>query len=117
MAFTYDLSTDIGKVRLITGDKNEVEPVFTDEEVQTFLTAEGSVNLGAAALLEAWAALYAANVDTEKMGDYSYGQKIVAHMNKLAKELREKDAGTPVLEIASMDLTGVEDTTVSEDIE
>lgn len=117
MAFTYILSTDIGKIRLITGDKNELEPVFTDEEIRVFLTAEGSVNLGAAAVLEAWATLYSANVDTEKIGDYSYGQKIVDKMLTLAKQLRETDASTPALTWAEMDLSGVEDTTVSEDIE
>ena len=106
MTFTYVLTTDIGKVRLITGDKDVLEPVFTDEEIQVFLTAEGSVNLAAAAVLEAWATLYSANVDTEKIGDYSYGQKIVDKMLALAKRLRETDAETPALTWAEMDLTG-----------
>jgi len=110
MAFTYDISTSIGKVRLITGDKIEATPVFTDEEIQVFLTDNSnSVNLAAATLLEAWAASYSANVDSEKIGDYSYTQKIVDKMLSLAKQLRETAAETPYLTWAEMDLTG-EDT-------
>ena len=106
MSFTYDISTEIGKIRLITGDKIELDPVFTDEEVQVFLTSAGSVNLAAAALLEAWAATYTANVDSEKIGDYSYSQKIINKMLSLAKNIRDTDAGTPCLTWGEMDLTG-----------
>ena len=106
MSFTYDISTEIGKIRLITGDKIELDPVFTDEEVQVFLTSAGSVNLAAAALLEAWASTYMANVDSEKIGDYSYSQKIIDKMLSLAKNIRDTDAGMPCLTWAEMDLTG-----------
>lgn len=121
MTATYVLTTSIGKVRLLIGDTDvvpETDAYFTDEEITAFLTMESnSVNLAAAVALESWAAAYAPTADAEKMGDYSYSHKIVDKMNKLAKELREKEASSPVLEIAEMDLTGVEDTTVSEDIE
>ena len=121
MSANYDLTTNVGKVRLIIGDTDvspESDAVFTDEELTYFLTANSSnINLAAADALEAWVAKYTTAPDSEKIGDYSYSQKIVDHLNKLAKELREKVEGAPVLEIASMDLTGVTDTTVSEDIE
>lgn len=118
---SYDITTNVGKVRLVIGD-TDVDPVtdavFTDEELTYFLTENGNnINLAAADALEAWVAKYTTAPDSEKIGDYSYSQKIVDHLNKLAKELREKVAGSPVLEIAEMDLTGVEDTTVSEDVE
>ena len=113
----YDLTTDAGKVRLMIGDIT-APFVFTNVEITYFLTANsGNLNLAAADALAAWMAKYAAAPDSEKIGDYAYTQKIIANMNKLQAELREKDALTPVLEIAEMDLTGVEDTTVSEDIE
>ena len=118
MSLPYDITTNVGKVRLIIGDTNATSYVFTDDELNYFLTVNSSnINLAAADALEAWVAKYATAPDSEKIGDYSYSQKIVDHLNKLAKELREKVKGAPVLEIASMDLTGVEDTTVSEDIE
>ena len=109
MAWTYDITTDIGKVRLITGDNVATDPVFTDEEVQYFLTEHGTVKLAAAALLEAWAAQYAANVDSEKIGDYQYAQKVSDKMLALARRLREEDAMIPTLTWATFDLTGEEE--------
>ena len=108
MSANYDLTTSVGKVRLIIGDTDvhpESDAVFTDEELAYFLTVNsGNINLAAADALEAWIAKYATAPDTEKIGDYSYSQKIVDHLNKLAKELREKALSVPVLEISEMDL-------------
>ena len=118
MSLPYDITTNVGKVRLIIGDTTAASYVFTDEELTYFLTVNSNnINLAAADALEAWVAKYTTAPDSEKIGDYSYSQKIVAHLNKLAKELREKVESSPVLEIASMDLSGVGDTTVEEDIE
>jgi len=119
MAATYDLTTNIGKVRLIIGD-TDVTPVtdavFTDAEITYFLTANSNnLNLAAADALAAWMAKYAAAPDSEKIGDYSYTQKVIQNMNKLQNELREKDASTPVLEISEMDLTSGSAITAEED--
>jgi len=114
---SYDLTTNIGKVRLIIGDNTATE-VFTDAEITYFLTANSNnLSLAAADALAAWMSKYATAPDSEHIGDYAYTQKIIANMNKLQTELREKDASSPVLEIAEMDLSGLGDTTVSEDIE
>jgi len=101
--------TSVEKVRLRTGD--ETAPyVFTDTQVQYFLDEHSdNINLAAADMLEAWAAKYAANADTEKIGDYSYSQKIVDKMLSLAKSLREKESNVPIADWASMDLTGEEE--------
>jgi len=101
---TYDLTTNVGKVRLIIGDN--ISPyVFTDEEITYFLTANSNnLNLASADALAAWMSKYAASPDSEKIGDYAYTQKIIQNMNKLQKELREKEAMSPVLEISEMDL-------------
>lgn len=40
MAFTYDPTTDRGRVRLRISDVDAANPVFTDEEVDAFLAAE-----------------------------------------------------------------------------
>ena len=106
MTTTYDISNDIGRVRLQTADKDIADAVFTDEEITVFLDAEGSVNLASAALLEAWAAMYGANADSEKIGDYSYTQKIIANLLKMAANLREKESGIPAFTWAELDLAG-----------
>ena len=102
--------TDIEKVRLLTGDKNPLDYVFTDVEIQVFLDLNGdSINLASATLLEAWAAQYGANADNEKIGDYSYAQTIVNKMLALAKRLRETDAMTPAMDWASFNFTDIEE--------
>ena len=110
MTATYDLATDIGKIRLIISDKDITDCHFTDEELQVFLTTEGSVNLASAAALESWAAAYALNVDNEHIGDYSYAQSITDKMLKLATNLRATDTATPIITWDEPDLLGEEDT-------
>lgn len=107
MTVTYDLTTEIGKVRLSISDNVIADAHFTDEELQYFLVSEGSVNLAAARALESWAAAYAANVDSESMGDYSYTQSIVNKMLASAKQLRQNEAdkiAVPTMAWAEMDL-------------
>ncbi len=98
--------TDIEKVRLLTGDRAPAAQVFSDADIQAFLDAEGSWKLAAAALLEAWSALYVANPTSEGIGNYSYSHKTVENMLSLAKRLREGDAGAPAADYAEMDLLG-----------
>ncbi len=117
--WTYDLTTNVGKIRLIIGD-TDIDPtsdaVFTDEELTYFLTVNSNnITLAAADALEAWMAKYATSPDSEKIGDYSYTQKIVQNMNKLQKELREKDATNPYLTWAEWNLTSGSSITAEED--
>ncbi len=121
MAHTYVLTTDIGKVRLLIGD-TDITPTtdaqFNDEELTYFLTKNSNnLNLAAADALGAWIGALTREFANEKIGDYSYTRKTIDNMNKLKKEYEEKDASTPVLEISEMDLSGVGDTTIDEDIE
>jgi len=44
VAFTYDLTTDRGKVRLRLADTVDDGHVFTDAEIDYFLTVGGAVN-------------------------------------------------------------------------
>lgn len=112
MAATYDtsLGDNVSKVRLTIGD-TDVTPasdaVFTDAELEYFLTKNsGSIDLASADAAEAWAAKYAANADNEKIGDYSYSQKIVDKMLTLAKRLRDKVSSSPAFEWSEYDLSG-----------
>ena len=49
--FTYDLSTDIGKVRMLIADTDASAYDFEDDEIQAALTQEGDSLKRAAALL------------------------------------------------------------------
>jgi hypothetical protein len=107
MTFTYDLTTDIGKVRLLISDKvnaHDAPAHFSDEELQVFLTSGGSVRCGAAQALEAWAASLTDSMDSERMGDYSYTKKLVANKLELATRYRADDAATPSMDWAEFDL-------------
>jgi len=112
MAHTYDLANDIGKVRRLIND-TDITPItdaqFTDEEIQFFLDLGGSVLMGAAKALEAWAATEADNFDSERIGDYQFTRGAVSKKLTLAKEYAKQDAEKPYLTWAEMDLTGEEE--------
>ena len=74
-----------------------------------FLTAEGFVNLAAAAAFEAWASAYSLNADSERIGDYNYAQSISKKMLENAARLRNNEAAKPVFEWAEPDLLGTEE--------
>lgn len=52
MAFTYDLATDRGKVRLLCTDTESSAALFTDDEIDAFLTLDSNVKRAAATVLE-----------------------------------------------------------------
>jgi len=106
MTFSYLLVNDIGKIRLIISDKDELDYHFENEELQVFLDSEGSVNLAAAGALESWAAAYALNADNESIGGYSYAQSITKKMLDMATRLRAGDSATPAMAWAEPDLLG-----------
>jgi len=46
MTVTYDINDNVGKVRLTIGDTDTTDNVFSDEEIQYFLTKNSSsINL------------------------------------------------------------------------
>ena len=116
MACTFDIATDRGKVRWIVGDTSTTACVFPDTEIDAALTMNsGNINLAAADVLAAWMAKYTLLPEAEKIGDYSYTNKIIDKMNKLMKELREKDASTPYFTWSELDLTAGSAITAEED--
>jgi len=104
---TYDLTNDIGKVRLIIGDTDIADAVFTDAEIQVFIDMTTSLRLAAAMAARAWASKYSANADSEKIGDYAYTQKIMDKLLALADKLEASDAAIPYLTWSEMDLEAV----------
>ena len=94
--YTYDLATDIGAVRLMIGD-TDIDPttdaVFSDEEIQAFLTAEGSVLAASAAALEATAASRARLAKMLKSLNFAKDSRGVAReLLDTAKALRAREA-------------------------
>ncbi len=108
--------TDIDKVRLLIADTLSVQ--FTDAQIQAFLDmAGGSILTAAGYALEAWAASVTGGLTSEKIGDYSYSKKDAEQKLKLAAEYKKQDAEKPYLTWAEMNLSGLSDTTIDEDIE
>jgi hypothetical protein len=90
--YTYDLATEIGQVRLKIGD-TDIDPttdaIFSDEEIQYFLTAEGSVTMASAVALETIAAsraLIARMLKTLKYAEDTRG--VSKELLETAKALR-----------------------------
>lgn len=53
MAATYDLSTNVGKIRLLIPDKDVANATFQDDEIEYFLASEGgNIRFAAALALE-----------------------------------------------------------------
>jgi hypothetical protein len=112
MAFTYDLSTDRGKVRLIIQDSNATYPFYTDEEIDAFITIAGnmegdSVFNAAAVALESWASNQVLILKVVTLLDVEVdGAKVAAEMRARAAVLRAdaisntSDAGFEIAEMA-----------------
>ncbi len=121
--YTYNTAPfdDIARLRLQIGDTDIVpttDAQFSDEELQEFLTQAGGSIIGAAiTALEAWMGALSRELKSEKIGDYSYTRNSIDQMQKLKDQLIKKEASTPYLTWAEMNLSGVEDTTIDEDIE
>lgn len=86
MAFTYDPTTDRGRVRLLITDVDATQALFSDAEVDTFLALEGAVKTGAALALETIASNEALVQKATRLLDLQTNGPAVA------KELRERAA-------------------------
>ena len=110
MAATYDLTTDIGKVRLLIGDTTIASAQFSDAELQVFLDlASDSIRMAAANALDAWAATLANNMKSENIGDYGYTRDSAANMKALAADLRAQAKAIPGFVWAEPDYESIAD--------
>lgn len=108
MTTTYDLTTNVGKVRLKIADTDITDAHFTDEEIQIFLDeADDDILLASALALESWAASLSESADSEKIGDYSYSKKMAANKLELAQRYRDASGSGPVFDWSSMDLASI----------
>ena len=93
MAFTYDVTTDRGKVRLLCTDVAAADPCFDDDEIDAFLTMGGSVLLAAAMALETIASNEVLVLKVIKLLDLTTdGAKVSDALLKRAQVLRAQAA-------------------------
>lgn len=84
-----DLTTDVGKVRLLIPDLDE--ELFTDDEIQAFLDLEGSeVRMAAAQAIETIASSKGFLAKRKKLGDYEIEEWSPSELMKRAAKLREQ---------------------------
>lgn len=101
MAFTYDVSTDRGKVRLLCTDTLESNAIFQDAEIDAFLSMNTSVRLAAAAALEVIASNEVlvlkkiVNLDLE-----TDGPAVARELREQAKQLRAQESSVGAFDIA-----------------
>lgn len=107
MAWTFDPTTDRGRVRLLIGDDDTDNQIFQDASIDAFLALEGDVvKLGAAAALEAIASKQAYIQKVMKVGDLTTdGAKLAQALRELAATWRAQDADTPAFDIAEWSVT------------
>jgi hypothetical protein len=108
---TVDPTTDIGRVRLLATDLNEVTPLLTDVQIQALLDMEGGrVRRAAAQALDTIATSEALISKVIRTLDLSTdGAKVAAELRARAKALRDQedqvddDADTFGLEVVNFD--------------
>lgn len=99
MTFTYDTATDIGKIRLELGDEisgNGVKPTganLTDEELQVWLTREGSVMRATAAACEMLSRAWSRMASTSVGSRSEQLQSVAAQYAARAQTLRAQHGG------------------------
>ena len=92
MAYTYDVSTGIGQVRLLITDTDEDNPIFQDAEIQAFLDLNNSsVKRAAAQALDTIASNETLVQKRIRLLDLSTdGPAVAAELRKHAAQLREE---------------------------
>jgi hypothetical protein len=89
MAFNYDLSTSIGKVRLLIADTNSESYIFEDAEIQVFLDLNGSdLNRAAGQAYETWAADRSKIAKSIQSGTYKSERNAISDLLRLADRIR-----------------------------
>lgn len=105
MTFSYELATDVGKIRLLLSDTVQADAYFTDEEISTFLTLEASSVKRAAALgLETIASNEALVLKVIKTLDLETdGAEVAKALREHAQDLRDQaDEGEDGWDIAEL---------------
>lgn len=93
MTWSYDVSNDAGKVRLIITDTDSSLPIFEDEEIEAFLTLKGGrILLAAAQALDTIASSQALVLKKIRLLDVTTdGPAVAQALRAHAKALRDQD--------------------------
>jgi len=122
MAFTYDLTTDRGKVRLLIQDTDETYEFYTDAEIDAFITLAGdldgdTVRNASALALESWASNQVMILKVVTLLDVEVdGAAVSSEMRMRAEILRKEaittssDAGFDIAEMALGHFSWIEQT-------
>ena len=107
MAFTYDLSTNVGKVRLKIRDTDSTKKLFSDAELQFFVDDNDvDLDLAAADALEALVANAALLHKLEELGEYKIDSKgMAAALMKAAERYRARSEEAPAIDSAERNLS------------
>lgn len=88
--FTFDPSTDLGKMRLLVSDTDSTRPIMDDEDLEAFIAIAGHYWPAAAMALDSIATN---EVLTQKvltiMGTSTDGAKVAKELRARARQLRE----------------------------
>lgn len=102
MAIKTDPTTDVGKVRMLTGDKYEEALFHSDEEIQAYLEMyDYEVKRAAAAALDSMANMEA--IITKKIETLDLqtdGPSVAKELRKHAQELRRQVEEEPAFAVA-----------------
>lgn len=91
MPYSYDLNTDVGKVRLLIPDSQSDAFLFEDSEIEAFLALETGVKRAAALALETVASNEAMVLKVIRLLDVQTdGAKVADALLKRAARLREQ---------------------------
>lgn len=108
MSWSYDVSTQAGQVRLLITDIRADNPYFQNEEIDAFISIEGSTRLAAALALETIASNEALIQKVFKTLDVETdGAKLSDALIKRAEMLRKQD---------QMDFAGQADFAIAEQV-
>jgi hypothetical protein len=104
VAYTYNLSTDVGKVRLLIPDNDAGNYVFDDDEIDALLGMEGGVVKRAAALgLETIASNEALTLKVLRLLDLQTdGAALARELRLQAAALRQQAAADEVASAESV---------------
>lgn len=97
MTYTYDTSTDVGKIRLMIPDRVEASAIFSDEELAAFLAMEDGTKRATALALETIASDQVMVLKVVRMLDVStdgraVSQALLERAARLRAQAEEDDA-------------------------
>lgn len=107
MAFTYDVNTDRGRVRLLIADTDSTSVLFQDDEIDAFLTlGESNVFLAAAMAIESLLREKGVRLAKRiKRDRYETEEHAIKDLTELAKKLRDDAVGSGI-SVGLIDVTG-----------